>query len=381
MFGTQSITDRYRSLTNDMDDVDFTREIGVVSSLSFAAWGSILYLWVFFGGGAEFYTPGLTPPSFEGVVFFMPFPSILAGLAFYAVLRLGAPRLPGRSPLNALAAIWALLAPIPLAVTFAVGVYKTSLERGLEAIQEPGALFFVLFVCLAATVLTTFAGIAYAASTGLFSLSGRGRRRAIVAVLVVVALPLGIGLAASAGDKATTDNTYNMSDYDDGDAYTGGFDTAPEKGQIAPGDFGENNGPLACSGEPPAKDAFRNQTAYEPGTINVSDSWLTIAQLQHVEYTTDGRTVHGEFPAYYTLHFDVNYRHTAMENWESNGVAAVTPMSDTHAASFNPHSGPNTPEVQMEQVDSMLVYQDFVTQDGEVVRYGTRLCRPDGEGA
>lgn len=377
MFNTPSISRTYNSFSDRIDEADWTREAGVISILVFAAWIGILYLWVFFGGGTELYTPGIKPLDIEGFVFLMPFPSILLGLGFYTVLRLLSPRLPGRGPVNALVTIWALLAPVPLAVLFTYAVYETSLSRGVEAIQQPDSVAFILFVFLAATVLTAFAGIAYAASTGLLSLSGRGRRRAILAIFVVIALPLGIGIAATAGEEVSTDNTYNESDYYDGVSYTGDFRTSPENGQFAPGNYEEDIGPLACTGDPPSKDEFRNGTWYEPKRINVSDDWLRTAELQHIELTGGKRVVHTQFWTYYVLRLDAPYRYTRMENWESSGVVSANTMSETHAASFDP--GSNGPQIQMEQVRSMVVYQDFVTEDGEVVRYGTRLCRPDVE--
>jgi hypothetical protein len=364
------LRESYRSLTTRLAEIDWTREAGVFLSMQLGAFVAIYTLWVFFDLNGP--TVSLTRPDPVNVLLLGLPAAFLLTLIVYPVLRPLTARLSSRTARGFVVGTWLVLGLGPTVAAFVYGIVTMGFEPSIsEYFADNGPQFTVLCMT-AATLLVGFVGLPSAITTGRVSPSRSEWRRLAVVVVVVLLLPA-IGAAAAPADNAEGSNggwetaEFNASEYDDGEEQITSFQ--PQNGAIDDGDtYHDPEAVLPCETQPMPETVRLAGSGYDVADTHIGTNWFNVSKAYYYEnLSSDGVVV----PGHYFI--EINSSLAELQRYNSYGAFDVRSSATEYYGEYYHSRG----RIAMEQVDSMVIYQDVVTENGTVERYAARLCRPD----
>lgn len=211
-------------------------------------------------------------------------------------------------------------------------------------------------------------------------------RRHVVGVAIAVLLLVAAGAGAAQGLRALNDDSdpeYSSDavEYDGRtvpvaeswyhenssvDAYHD-YDTAPDPTEdpyVEEDPIVSAASRLPCESQPDAAvfQSVETERSYNISRVVVDPGRFWVQSWRH---TRDGEQIHSVF----------RYeRDTSFQGYFlTHGVVDAETLSDDHVTRLDYR-------LRIVNASSVTVYQDVITEDGEVVRYGAKLCRPDLDG-
>lgn len=366
---TTTVTDGYRSFTDQLAATDWTRLAAAVVAVQLATALWYLYVALFaFDGEHDIATLSLGIADLWSTVVTALIIGLFLAPVLVAAFLILSRMLPIRRVYAQTAVPWLLLGPGVVLALVGYGLYDWGLESIRMAFEAEGweyakwsGLWF-----LYTGLLAMFAGGAYALVTGSVRPTERQRRGLIVAVAVLVAVPMVAGAAFpidDTDDSATDLNTTASASEPTPDPEEYGYQN------ISYGEEGSANHLLAnASTDPP--DAYRS---YNVSETHVGPSYF---DFQTIEVNDDGEwaTVRGQ----YRIRFE-GASDEIVWNEQVLNTGALEPVGATERATYGDWSVPKTirGDVRMAGIESMWIYYDVVTRDGDVERYMVKLERSD----
>ncbi|ELY68929.1 hypothetical protein [Natrinema versiforme] len=408
---TTAVSRQYRSLTDRALSVAWSRLATVYLAVYLATALSSVYIELLAHGGdsSDTFTVDLGLESaLDAAVQGLAVGAVVAPVLF-AVFAVLTRVLPVRRVYAQTVVPWILACPVGLVAFLGLVMFNGDAQIARALFDGyPWVVAEWAFMWAAhTTLLVAFIGGAYALSTRSISLSRSQKRALVVAIVVLVAVPIGVGAAFPMDSASTTDESAVDSSHGDGLDDTAGS-TDDETDENDSDDESSLERLLDGRGatDPETYDdgkyspRIRNATALDGDSPNVTVSGVSESELPPANATDDDRpiaAVHtdGDAVSASNIEFEIQNGSVvpkARYHLSIDGVDTTTSAGLDYPSSYS--YGQTGPEdaysliaageyadiesgyyVDMEEIESMYVYMDVTTEDGEIHRYVVELER------